>query len=88
MQEILEAMQTDHRTTTAYHPQANGQVERLNHTLADMLLMYVSADHKDWDVAIPFIRFAYNSSCQETTGKSPFFLMHDRHPVLPIDAIC
>jgi hypothetical protein len=33
MQEILEAMRTNQRTTTAYYPQANGQVERLKHTL-------------------------------------------------------
>jgi hypothetical protein len=84
---ILAAMETNHRTTTAYHPQANGLVERLNHTLADILSMYVSRDHKDWDSTLPFVRFAYNTSKQETTGKSPFFLMHGRHPVLPIDAI-
>ncbi len=87
MQRVLTAMETNHRTTTAYHPQANGLVERLNHTLADMLSMYVSRDHKDWDVTLPFVRFAYNTSRQETTGKSPFYLMHGRHPVLPVDAI-
>ena len=87
MQRVLAAMETNHQTTTAYHPQANGLVERLNHTLADMLSMYVSRDHKDWDTTLPFVRFAYNTSRQETTGKSPFYLMHGRHPVLPIDTI-
>jgi hypothetical protein len=52
-----------------------------------MLSMYVSRDHKDWDATLPFVRFAYNTSKQETTGKSPFYLMHGRHPVLPVDAI-
>jgi hypothetical protein len=88
MQKVVRAMETNHQTTTAYHPQANGLVERLNHTLADMLSMYVSRDHTDWDVTLPFVRFAYNTSKQESTGKSPFYLMHGRHPVLPIDAIC
>ncbi|KZS10222.1 Uncharacterized protein APZ42_025362 [Daphnia magna] len=87
MQRVLAAMETNHQTTTAYHPQANGLVERLNHTLADKLSMYVSRDHKDWDATLPFVRFAYNTSRQETTGKSPFFLMHGRHPVLPLDTI-
>ncbi len=88
MQATLQMLQTNHRTTTAYHQQANGQVERLNHTFADMLSMYVSADHSDWDSALPYVRFAYNTSRQETTGRSPFFLMYGRHPVLPVDAIC
>jgi transposase InsO family protein len=45
MQGILQVLQTNHRTTTAYHQQTNGQVERLNHTFADMLSMYMNADH-------------------------------------------
>ena len=43
MQEIFQALETNHRPTTAYHPQSNGLVERLNHTLADMLSMYVGS---------------------------------------------
>jgi hypothetical protein len=73
MQRILQVLQTNHRTTTAYHQQANGQVERLNHTFTDMLSMYVSSDHSDWDAALPYVRFAYNTSRQETTGRLPFF---------------
>lgn len=46
--EIMRLMEVDHRTTTRYHPQANGLVERLNHTLADMLSMY-SILHKKVD---------------------------------------
>jgi hypothetical protein len=45
-------------------------------------------DHSDWDSALPYVRFTYNTSRQETTERSPFFLMYGRHPVLPVDAIC
>ena len=45
----------------------------MNHTLAAMLSMYVSEDHKDWDVSLPFVCFAYNTARQESTGFSPFF---------------
>ena len=37
--QVMRLMEVDHRTTTPYHPQANGLVERLNHTLDDMLSM-------------------------------------------------
>ena len=86
-QKIIASFETNHRTTTAYHPQSNGQVERINHTLADMLSMYVSSDHSDWDEVLPFVTFAYNTSRQETTGRTPFYLMHGREAVLPIDVV-
>ena len=85
-QRVMAAFETNHKTTTAYHPQSNGQVERINHNLADMLSMFVSADHSDWDELLPFITFAYNTSRQETTGRTPFYLLHGREAVLPIDA--
>jgi hypothetical protein len=48
--------------------------------------MFVSKDNTDWNVALPFLRFAYNKITKEYIGKSPFYLLHGRHPVLPIDA--
>ena len=53
--EIMRLMEVDHRTTAPYHPQANVVVERLNHTLADMLSMY-SSFHKI-PTAIFFAKF-------------------------------
>ena len=46
---VLKLLETNHLTTTSYHPQTNGLCERLNHTLADMLSMYISSDHRNWD---------------------------------------
>lgn len=40
-EKLLKAFENYHSTTTAYHPQCNGQVERLNHTFAQMLSVYV-----------------------------------------------
>lgn len=85
MKLLLKSLETNHRTTTAYHPRANGLMERLNDTLSDRLSMYVSMDHQDWEAPIPFVTFAYNTSRQETTGKTPIFLMHGREALLPID---
>ena len=45
VQQMLKLLDTDHLTTTSYHPQTNGLCERLNHTMADMLTMYVSTNH-------------------------------------------
>jgi hypothetical protein len=85
--QVMRLMEVDHRTTTPYHPQANGLVERLNHTLADMLSMYINKQHTNWDEILPYITFAYNSSRQESTGRSPFFLIYGREARLPVDVM-
>lgn len=56
----------------------NGQVERLHHSFSEMLSMYVSTDHSECNVSIPYIQFAYNTSHQKTNGCPPFFLMYGR----------
>ncbi|UYV78763.1 hypothetical protein LAZ67_16002676 [Cordylochernes scorpioides] len=76
-----------HRKTTAYHPQTNGLTERLNKTIADMLSMYVDVNHKDWDRILPFVTFAYNTAKQESTGFTPFFLVHGREAETPLDVL-
>ncbi|KZS02853.1 Uncharacterized protein APZ42_034557 [Daphnia magna] len=82
---VLLALETNHHTTTAYRPQANGLVERLNHTLDDMLSMYASSDRKDWDESLPFVTLAYNTSRHESTGRTPFYLVYGTEAVLPND---
>ncbi len=77
-------MEVDQVTTTPYHPQANGMVERLNHTLADMLSMNINSTHTNWDEILPYVTFAYNSSMQESTGRTPFYLTYGREERLPV----
>ena len=69
--------------TTAYHPQTDGLVERLNRTLLDMLAKTVEKNGKNWDRELPYVLFAYRASLQESTRESPFFLMYGRDPRLP-----
>lgn len=76
VEELFKAQQSNHLVTAAYHPQCNGLVERYNHTFAEMLLMYVNFHHGDWDVLVDFVIFPYNTSRQESTGVSPFFLLY------------
>ena len=85
VQQMLKLLDTDHLTTTSYHPQTNGLCERLNHTMADMLTMYVSTNHNIWDQILPFVTIAYNTSRQESTSYIPFYLMYGREALLPSD---
>ena len=82
---LLKAFETNHLLTTAYHPQCNGQVERFNHTFAQMLAMYVNTYHTNWDEYVDYVAFAYNTSRHESTGMTPFFALYGREAVLPVD---
>ena len=70
-------------STTAYHPQTDGLVERFNRTLTDMLAKTVEKSGRDWDQHLPHVLFAYRASLQESTQESPFYLLYGWDPQLP-----
>jgi hypothetical protein len=71
--------------STAYHPQTDGQTERANRTLEEMLRSYVSIAQTDWDEYLSVLELAYNNSKQISTGFSPFYLNYGREVQMPID---
>ena len=73
--------------TTPYHPMGDGQVERCNRTLANMLKTLSKEAKKDWRSHLPKMAFAFNSTVNKATGFSPFFLMFGRESRLPIDFV-
>ncbi len=70
--------------STAFHPQTDGQTERYNAVLEDMLRHYVGADQTDWDELLPAAEFAVNNSKNDSTGETPAFLMQGQHPLTPV----
>ena len=70
--------------STAYHPQTDGQTERANRTLQEMLRHYVYDNHKSWNMKLPLCEFAINNSISLSTGHTPFYLMYGEHPLVPI----
>ena len=82
---VLNHLDVTHYRTTSYHPKTNCLCERFNHNLADVMTMYVNSDHKNWDSILPYITFAYNTSRQESTGKTSLFLLYGREATLPQD---
>ena len=76
-------MGMDKRMSSAFHPQTDGQTERANRMLEEMLRAYVSLEHDDWDAKLACAEFAINNSWQATVKNTPFFLNYGQHPLTP-----
>lgn len=73
------------RMSTAFHPQTDGQTERMNRTLEEMLRKFVSPTLTDWDRHLPCCEFAMNNAFNESIRTTPFYLNYGRHPRSPTD---
>ena len=84
---VCELLDVEKTRTTAFHPQSDGLVERLNRTLENMLSLYVEENQLDWDVYLSLMMMAYRSTPQGSSLYSPNFLMFGREIELPIDLL-
>ncbi|KAI5954743.1 hypothetical protein KGF57_003766 [Candida theae] len=58
--------------STVAHPQTDGQTERTNRSLIQLLRAFVDYQDRDWLLKLPLVEFAYNSHVHKSTGLSPF----------------
>ncbi|GJP81044.1 hypothetical protein CLOP_g11223 [Closterium sp. NIES-67] len=61
--------------STVYHPQLDGQTERTNQTM-EQLIRTTCTNPAQWEVALPLIEFTYNNAPLAMNTQSPFFLNH------------
>ena len=82
--EVQKTMGTTLAMSSGFHPQTDGQTERANRSIEEMLRAYVSRRQTDWDERLGMVEFAYNNSVHSSTGFTPFYLCYGRHPVSPV----
>ncbi|MBW0466331.1 hypothetical protein O181_006046 [Austropuccinia psidii MF-1] len=68
--------------STDFHPEKDGQTERVNQILKQYLWMCVSYHQDDWHTWLPLAEFAYNNAEHSSTKQSPFFTIYGRNPSL------
>ena len=76
---------TQKRVTSADHPQSSGLVKRQNHTIKNTLVKVLDQHPEQWAYLIDGVLFAHSVSRHASTNYSPFHLMYNREPVLPVD---
>ena len=80
LHEVYRLLGTHKVSTTAYHPQTDGLVERFHRTLTSMLAKSTQPSGLDWDDRL---LFAYRCGEQGSTRESPVFMLYGRDPILP-----
>ena len=81
---LMAAMETKLGLSTAYHPQTDGQTERMNRVINDMLRHYVGNNTlSQWDQLIPAAEFAINNAFNESLGSTPFRVNKGYDPRAP-----
>jgi hypothetical protein len=79
-----EALDTQLRFSSAYHRQTNGQIERVNQILKDMLRACALQYGRSWDKSLPYAEFCYNNSYQESLKMAPFEMLYGRRCRTPL----
>ena len=81
---LHEALGTRLNFSTAYHPQTDGQTERVNQILEDMLRACALDFGRSWDKNLPYAEFSYNNSYQASLKMSPFEALYGRQCRTPL----
>eukprot|EP00253_Pinus_taeda_P032504 PITA_32504 len=83
--DLLAHHKIKHRTSTPYHPQANGQVEVINRALEGILTKVVRNNRKDWVDCLVEATWAYNTTWKTTTICTPYELVYGKKALLSIE---
>jgi transposase InsO family protein len=81
---LHETLDTQLRFSSAYHPQTDGQTERVNQILEDMLSACALKYGRSWDKSLPYTEFSYNNSYQECLKMARFDMLYGRRCRTPL----
>jgi hypothetical protein len=83
-QSFHKLMGTTLNYNTTFHPQTDGQTERVNQVLEDMLRACALIYGTDWESSLPFAEFSYNNSFQASLRMAPFKALYGRKCRTPL----
>ena len=83
--QLQECIGTSLLRSSAYHPQTDGQTERVNQVLEDMLRACAISYPEKWDECLTLAEFSYNNSYQESIRMAPFEALYDKKCRTPLN---
>lgn len=87
MQELCKLLGIKSKLSTAFHPQTDGQTERLNRDLQQYLRLFVAEKQNDWSSWLSLAEFSYNNKRQESLGKTPFEVTRSYMPRMGVEPL-
>ena len=84
---LAQALHVSQHLSTAFHPQTDGQTERVNAILEQYLRAYCNYQQDNWADLLAFAEFAYNNTVSATTRVTPFFANYGYHPRFEVSSI-
>ena len=78
-QSLFKILQVEIKLSSAYHPQTDGQTERVNQVLEQYLRCSINYYQDNWVDLLPLAEFAYNNTIQDSTKQTSFFANYDQH---------
>jgi transposase InsO family protein len=75
---LHETLDTQLCFSSAYHPQTDGQTERVNQILEEMLRACALQYGRSWDKSLPYAEFSYNNNYQQSLKMAPFEMLYGR----------
>jgi transposase InsO family protein len=79
-QSLFKILQMKTNLSSSYHPQTDGQTERVNQVLEQYLRCFVNYHQDNWVDLLPVVEFAYNNTFQESIHQTSFFTNYGYHP--------
>jgi hypothetical protein len=83
---VCSHLSTDHRLSTAFHLQTDGQTERQNQTMEQYLRAFYNYEQDNWVELWLVCEFAYNNAIHASTRMTPFWANYHYHPVMQFKA--
>src|SRR3954469_17224710 len=80
IQSLYQMLEVTGNPSTAWHPQTDGQTERVNQEIERYLQIYINHHQTDWAEWLSIAEFSYNDKIHSSTKQSPFFVNHGQHP--------
>jgi hypothetical protein len=81
---LYQALKTKLDFSSTYHPQTDGQTERVNQVLEDMLRACILTYGKNWEDSLAFVEFSYNNGYHTSLKKTPFEVLYGRKCCTPL----